>query len=330
MRRLFQILLVLLLIVVLAGVVAIIAAESIPYSEPEELADDNGQFATIDGARVYYVTAGNPEDPAVILIHGFGGSTFTWRDQMQPLADAGYYAVALDLPPFGLSEKSSDLDYSRSWMADIVAGLMDELELQSASIVGHSMGGGVTGQFAVRHIERVDKLVFVAGGVSNGERRPANDEDQESSGGGSPLALLQSVPPDFPLATTALRLILTPDQFTNILRSAYERKEVITDETIAGYQRALKIRDWPIGLIAFQQVGEMAPVSLDDLAAAVDNKPVMLIWGNADSWVPVQLGEEMARALPDASFVRYDGIGHLPMEENTSAFTEDLIAFLSE
>ncbi len=297
-----------------------------PFKTPQELADENGQFADVDGVSIYYVAHGDSANPAVILIHGFGGSTFTWRDNLQAIADAGFYALALDLPPFGLSDKNPDLDYSRSWMADVVAGLMDELGIETATLVGHSMGGGVTAQFAVRHPERVDKLVFVAGGVFDRETLETNEEEQEDMS--SPFAILANLDPSSPFAATALRALLTPETFTNILISAYHRQEVVTDEVTAGYQRPLQIQNWPNGFLAYQQAEETADITLADLTAATSDTPILIVWGEKDTWVTIRMGEAMHESLANTTFARYADTGHLPMEENTAQFNEDIIAFL--
>src|SRR5688572_15594953 len=99
---------------------------------PQELADPDGQFLDIDGVSIYIQACGDAANPAVILLHGFGGSTFTWRGTLDPLVEAGYYVVAMDLPPFGLSDKSAGLDYTRTGLANLVVGVMDDLDIETA------------------------------------------------------------------------------------------------------------------------------------------------------------------------------------------------------
>lgn len=298
------------------------------YQTPEELADPGGLFADVQGASIYYITAGDPADPAVVLIHGFGGSTFTWRDVMPVLAEAGFYAIALDLPPFGLSDKNPDLNVTRSGMADMVAGLMDELSIERATIVGHSMGGAVTAQFAVRHSKRVERLVFVAGGIFEARTPEQVAADGEREGGSSPLGLLNRIDPKAPAAPLLLRALVTRDFFANTLLSAYYDPETVSDEAIDGYARILLIEDAPVGFLAYVQAQETEPVTLIELMAVTDQTPVLILWGEEDTWVPIALGELMSNALADVTFVRYPLVGHLPMEENTEAFNADLIAFL--
>jgi pimeloyl-ACP methyl ester carboxylesterase len=316
-----------LLGVLLVLVLSVAPAAAQQYRTPEELADSNGQFVDVEGTRIYFVTQGSPEDPAVIFIHGFGGSTITWRDNLPAVAQAGYYAIALDLPPFGLSDKNPDLDYSRSGMADLVASLMETLGIERAAIVGHSMGGAVAAQFAVRHTQKVERIAFVAGGIFEALQR---DDDDDNDDGRGPLSLLNAIDPKSPAAPILLRGLITREFFVDTLRSAYHDDSVLTDEAVDGYARLLLIEDAPIGFLAYVQAQETSPITLQELAAAVENMPVALIWGKEDTWVSADLGKTMAQAIAGSSLILYDEVGHLPMEEAVEAFNTDLIAFLNQ
>jgi pimeloyl-ACP methyl ester carboxylesterase len=274
---------------------------------------------------IYYETMGEATNSVVMLIHGFGGSTFTWRDTMPALADAGFYAIALDLPPFGLSDKNPDLNFSRSWMADMVSGLMDELGIAKATIVGHSMGGGVTAQFAVRHPEKVEKLVFVAGGIFEAlEQVDASAEETDNT---SPFALLNTIDPKSPAAPILLRSLITKDFFVNTIKSAYFDDSIVTEEVADGYAKILQIEEAPVGFLAYLQAEETNPITLDDFVQA-NAFPTLLLWGQEDTWVTLKLGELMYAKLDGAQLITYANIGHLPMEETAEAFNADLIAFL--
>lgn len=324
MKRLALALLTLVLFVVSLSSLTSLAQT---FKTPEELADPNGAFADVNGVRVYYTSAGEPSAPAVILIHGFGGSTFTWREVQPALAEAGFYSVALDLPPFGLSDKNPDLDYSRSGMAEVVVGLMDVLGIESATIVGHSMGGAVTAQLAVHHPERAERLVFVAGGIFE-VLQSSDSESTPEAQSSSPLSILATIDPRSPVAPVLLRSLIDRRFFANTLESAAYKDEVITDAMVDGYLRFIQIEEAPVGFLAYTQAVEAQPISLDDLVATASDKPVLLMWGVEDSWVELRLGETMHAALPASQLLTYAGIGHLPMEEDLDAFNRDLIAFL--
>ena len=316
-------------VALLIGLLVILPAAAQSYKTPQELADPDGQFLDIDGTSIYIQARGDVEDPAVILLHGFGGSTFTWRNSLDPLAEAGYYVVAMDLPPFGLSDKSADIDYSRTGLANLVIAVMDDLKIDSAVIVGHSMGGGVTAYLGAQHPDRVRGLIFVSGGLFEALPDAASNQGDTSSRDGL-FAMLEGIDPASPVASLLVRTFLTPERFTELLDSAYVRKEVITPEVIAGYQRPLLTEDWPEGLLAFSAAEERTPVTLEALTGAVEENeiPVLILWGESDPWVSIALGETMHTALIDSQMDTYKGVGHLPMEEDTEAFNASVIAFL--
>jgi pimeloyl-ACP methyl ester carboxylesterase len=304
---------------------------SLVQAQPEaalRLADENGNFTTVDNAQIYYISEGNPQDPAVMLIHGFGGSTVTWRETLPALAEAGFYAVALDLPPFGLSDKSTDLTYTRAQMADWTAALMDELGIEEAVIVGHSMGGAVTAQFAVRHAERVQGLVFVAGAVpASRQMTPTPEPDNSDDEDDSPLSLLDDINPNSPFAAAALRFLFTEDRFADMLSSAYAEDYTVSEETLQAYMRPLQLDNWPQGFLAYLGADNRNPVTASDLSQQVD-KPVLILWGEADTWVPPQVGQALHEVLSGSQLMTYENVGHLPMEEVPQQFNEDLIAFV--
>lgn len=314
-------------IVLLLMLILVLPAYAQTYQTPQELADADGVFVDVNGVSVYYRAAGDPQNPPVVLIHGFGGSTFTWRNTLPTLADAGFYAVALDLPPFGLSDKNPDLDYSRSGMADLVAGLMDTLDIPAATIVGHSMGGAVTAQFAVRHPEKVSRLVFVDGGIFEA---PSEDTDDSQATNSNPLGVLNSIDPKSPAAPLLLRTFITRDFYIDTLKSAYYDPAVVTEEVADGYAQLLLIENAPVGFLAYVQATEPAPITLSELAAATVTVPTLLMWGKEDTWVSPVMADRMQAALTQVERVDFPLVGHLPMEEATDAFNEALIAFLQQ
>lgn len=323
----------LFLIVIIALTLPVVAQddERVP---PQDLADENGKFIELDGVEFYYIEAGDPENPTVMLLHGFGGSTVTWNQTIPALVDAGYHVIAYDRPPFGLSDKSPDIDFSPQAMADQTAALMDALDIDSATLVGHSSGGGIISYFAVAYPNRVDALVYVAGAVSSGditeEDQDAGDESDSSTPLGNMFSLIQNLDPNDPTSQRLVARFLTPEQFTNILRSAYHPDFDVPESTIIAYQRPLRVEGWEAGLLAyFQYRGDnISPLDLQALGSL--DTPVALMWGEQDTWVPITRGEWLLEnVFPNASWYSYPDVGHLPMEETVEAFNTDLIDFLN-
>lgn len=298
-----------------------------PDVPPAELADPNGAFVEVDGVELYYVTDGDPDDPAVILVHGFGASTFSWRLTMPALAEAGYYAVAVDRPGFGLSEKSFDLNYAHATQAELISDFMDALEIDRAAVVGHSQGGNIVMHLAARHPERISKLVIVAGAVIS--------TDSESGSGLSdamalPLFILDLVGADNVWARRALSLFLGAyldrEFVRGLTESAYGSE--VSEEVVDGYYRAFRTPNWEEGLIAMFLDTTGDRLSEDTLRSI--EIPTLLIWGNADAWVPIEGGRQLAELLPNATLITYDQVGHSPMDTTPQAFNVDLISFLED
>src|SRR6202050_311623 len=118
------------------------------------------QYVTIHGYRRAYVKAGS--GPALLLIHGIGDSSDTWRPVVEQLAEH-YTVIAPDLLGHGRSEKPR-ADYSVAGFANGMRDLLSVLEVDRVTVVGHSLGGGVAAQFAYQFPHRCERLVLVGSG----------------------------------------------------------------------------------------------------------------------------------------------------------------------
>jgi pimeloyl-ACP methyl ester carboxylesterase len=289
------------------------------YQDPAALADEDGQFVTLNGYNVYYLDRGPKDGPPVVLLHGFLGSVIDWTNTFPALTEAGYRVIAYDRPPFGLSDKRTELNYSLQAMTDLTAGLMDELGIASAVVIGHSAGGSVAADFAVRYPERVEKLVLIAGAV--GITGP-------SAEGGNPFAFLGNIDPDSPLAQNLIRTFFTGDFGQDMLNRAVSDPAAIDAELLAKRERGLKVKGWEGGLLAFVR-DSLLPESQFDLEQLREvTFPVLLIWGEGDQIVPIEVGENLAELFPNDTWITYPNVGHLPMDEATEQLNADLLEFL--
>ncbi len=291
---------------------------------PADLADPDGQFVEVNGASVYYVARGPQDGPPVLLLHGFLGSTPNWDRVIDVLAEAGYRAVAFDRPPFGLSSKSPNLDYSLKAQAALTAGFMDALGIERAAIVGHSAGGLVAARLAVDYPERVEKLALVSAAIGLSGADFGLPDGQTSSGAPPVFA---NADPNNPLAQIALRAFFTTFA-ENLLSSSYYDPTAADRRQAERSGRFLRLAGWEAGLLAFNR-DAAGPDSQFDLEALRGvTAPALLIWGEEDGIVPLRVGERLREYLPDAAWIVYPRVGHIPMDENTDAFNADLLAFL--
>ncbi|MBI5671011.1 MAG: alpha/beta hydrolase [Chloroflexi bacterium] len=315
-------LLLLLLTFGLTGAVA--AQEATPeIVTPQDLADPDGQFVDIEGVSVYYRQAGPADGPAVLLLHGFLGSTVNWDDTIPVLAEAGYHVIAFDRPPFGLSDKRPELDYSLEAQAALTAGLMDKLGIDRAALVGHSAGGAVAAQFALAYPERVSKLVLVAGAIGLNAADDAADSQASQA-----FSFLRDADPNNPLAQLALRAFFTSDFARNMLRESVSDPDRVTPELVERNSAYLKLRGWEAGLLAFTRDAQFDKPDLDSLAKM--EIPVLLLWGEDDNTVPLAVGERLRDTFPNDTWKPYPNAGHMLMLDAGEAMHADLLAFLAE
>jgi pimeloyl-ACP methyl ester carboxylesterase len=286
------------------------------------LADADGRFISVNGLETYIIEYGDADDPPVLLLHGWGGSTFTWRDTIPALEAAGYRVIAFDRPPYGLSVKTGELPLGLTAQAEFTAALMDEIGIERAAVVGHSMGGGVIAYFAQLYPERVERLVFVDGAVRISEDGTGNRWSALGS-------LSQFQPIDW-WARVIARAFVRPDSFGGMQRTAYYQQEIVTDEVVAGYGRQLQVENWDVPLLRVltPTFSSDVPLTPTDIEAII--MPSLIMWGAHDTWVPMEVGERVRDLLPNDQWITYTESGHMPMEEQPDQFNADLIAFLGE
>lgn len=247
---------------------------------------------------------------------------------MDALSDAGYRVIAYDRPPFGLSDKSPHTTRTGSGQARQAVELMDALEIDSAVMVGHSAGGRVIAYIGTMFPERVDGLVFVAGAVGDDPRTPDADEQENGSALSGLFEFAGRLDPESPISRGLVRNFLSEEQFISLLADAYYDPVIVTDEVAAGYGRILRVEGWESAFLSlFSEQIEPEPLSIETLADL--NIPILLIWGEEDTWVPVARGEALRERLPDAEWITYELTGHMPMEEEVERFNVDLLAFLT-
>lgn len=281
---------------------------------PEQLAEPDSRFITVNGLLVHYKVLGQGE-PVFLLLHGFGASIFSWREVMAPLAQHGT-VIAYDRPAFGLTARPSswpgENPYSPESQISLLFGLMDSLNVERAILVGNSAGGTVALQAALRNPERVQALVLVdaavyVGGVP-GLLRPFLHTPQMRRLG--------------PLLARSLRSF-----GVDLLQSAWHDPSKITPDILAGYQKPLRAENWDRALWEVTLAWRSSTLTdrLDEVKL-----PVLVITGEDDQIVPPEQSIRLAKELPNAIIQILEDCGHLPQEECPEAFLEAVEAFYPE
>lgn len=274
-----------------------------------------GSLLSVAGETVHVVDRGEGE--AVVLLHGFGASSWSWRGVTPRLSGeagggGGYRTVAIDLFGFGLTERTQRLDaYTQEGQIAMVLGVMDELGIERAHLVGHSYGGALAQTLAVRHPERLRSLVLVDAA------KPAYPEDRRSK-----LAALR------PLTSLLVRTLgLRPSSVRRGLEGSVADDFLITDELVRGYQQRLAVRGAGRAYQGLTRPRSEAasPVDISDTTV-----PTLVVWGEEDTLISVDDARQRSRDIPGARFVALPGIGHLPMEEAPERLAEEIRSFLAE
>jgi pimeloyl-ACP methyl ester carboxylesterase len=268
----------------------------------------------LHGHQVRYRIAGN--GPAVLLIHGMAGSSLTWQ-QVMPLLAKRHTVIAPDLLGHGASAKPQG-DYSlgahASGLRDLLVGA---LGIDRATIVGHSLGGGVAMQLAYQHPELCERLVLVASG-----------------GLGREVSWLLRM-----LALPAAEYVM-PLFFPRFVRergeqlSAYLYQRGIRAPRIAEMWRAYASLGDAENRHAFVRTlnSVIGPggqtVSAADrlyLAAAV---PSLIVWGDRDEIIPVDHARAARELMPGSRLEIFPGAGHFPHVEEPARFALVLEDFI--
>lgn len=282
------------------------------------LADPDSQFIEVNGISVHYKQMGSGE-PVLILLHGFGASLFSWRDVMEPLSRYGT-VIAYDRPAFGLTERpmlgdwSNGNPYSMDAQVDLLFGLMDQLEIEKAILIGNSAGGGVAAAAALKSPLRVEGLVFVDAAIYGNGRFPAWT-----------MPILRS-PQMNHLGPLFVRSIQKSGE--ELITTAWHDPSKITEEIRDGYRKPLYAHNWDKALWYFSVAPQPDPPIAERIGELTT--PVLVVTGDDDRIIPTENSVQLSRDIPQSTLVIFKDCGHVPQEECPQAFLDAVIEFLKD
>ncbi|MEH7458954.1 alpha/beta hydrolase [Bacillus pseudomycoides] len=249
------------------------------------------------------------ERPTFVLVHGFLSSSFSYRRLIPLLAQEGT-VIALDLPPFGKSDKSNQFKYSYHNLATIIIDLVEHLQLSNIVLVGHSMGGQIS--LYVNHIrpDLITKTILLC---SSSYLHRAN----------LPL-IYSSYLPFFHLYVK--NWIIRRGVVHNLMNVVHDHS-LIDDEMMKGYAAPFyDNRIFPaLTRMIRDREGDLSPAELREIKT-----PTLLIWGEKDRVVPVHIGHRLHKDLPNSKFISYENVGHLLPEEKPEHVYEEIMAFSAQ
>ncbi len=270
-----------------------------------------GQFIDIGNIKSFYIDTLNVSDPVILLVHGFGGSVYSWRENIKSLYEAGFRVLAIDLKGFGLSSKAYNEDYSHKSQAEYLYKFLQQIGVKKVNIVGHSMGANIATIFAMEYPNNVQSLVIVDGAIVQ--------EDATT------LPFLFDIKPIRNIFKLTVQNVLNKENFSEFLKSAYVNQSVISNSVIDNYYIPLQTNNWEDALMGISRDGykNKIPKSFESLKI-----PVLIVWGKNDPWINIEKGINLNQEIINSKFIVIDGSGHLPMEEKPKEFNQTLLDFL--
>jgi pimeloyl-ACP methyl ester carboxylesterase len=283
-----------------------------PVLRPATVTHDE---VVLHGHRVRFRRAG--EGPAIVLIHGITGSSWTWEPVMGLLA-RHYTVVAPDLLGHGGSAKPRG-DYSLGAYASGIRDLLVALGHDEATVVGHSLGGGVAMQFAYQFPERVERLVLVSSG---GLGRQVNAVLRSAALPGAELVLplLASGPildAGAWLGRVAGRVGLRPGADLEEMARGFASLGDL--EARQAFIQTVR------GII---DVGGQRVSAQDRLYLAAE-VPSLLVWGEDDPMIPPRHGLRAHEAMPGSRLEVFEGAGHFPHRDDPLRFVTEVSDFMA-
>jgi pimeloyl-ACP methyl ester carboxylesterase len=268
----------------------------------------------LHGHRVSFRRAG--WGPVILLLHGVAGSSETWAPVIEPLAEK-YTIVAPDLIGHGDSAKPRG-DYSLGAYASGLRDLLQAIGHDSATVVGHSLGGGIAMQFAYQFPDRCERLVL------------------ESSGGlGREVNFLLRA------ATLPGSEVVIPLLASNQVLGAGELLGRIVGRT--GLRAGSDLEELWRGLTSLHDAGARQAfvytlrsivdpggqrVSARDRLYLAKEMPTLIMWGESDRIIPARHGAEAHEAMPGSRFESFPGAGHFPHRDDPVRFVRVLDDFI--
>ncbi|MBN2045601.1 MAG: alpha/beta hydrolase [Anaerolineales bacterium] len=280
----------------------------------EQLADPDSLFILIDDILFHYKTGGSGE-PAMILLHGFGASLYSWRE-VTPVLSEDYTVYAYDRLAFGLTERpatwTGENPYTPQASLSQLDQMLDAWGLDQVVLVGNSAGGRVAMEYTLLHPERVLALILVSPALGTGQSPVTK------------FSALMKLPQARRIGPLLVRSIA--DSGLETLATAWHNPQNQPEDTIPLYTKPLQAENWDIALWHFStsMVESQLPNQLDQF-----NLPILLLTGDDDRIVPTEGTIALKDQIPGAELVVLPECGHVPQEECPVLFLEAVEEFVA-
>ena len=248
----------------------------------------------------------------LVLLHGFGTSSFVWRNVAPDIAMANRTAFAIDLFGHGESDRPFDADFGIAAQAEFVDRALTALRLPKATIVGLDLGGAVALRLAATRPERVDRL-FLINPIALDEV-PASD-----------ITSLQRNTARFAFRATRGILGAAPI-LGEVLRRSVSDESFMPDKLVARYLAPYVGEEGLNHLLLLAR--SVDDQDMEDAELGTLPQPTLIVWGDQDPWVGPKFADRLCDSIPGSRLLRLPGVGRLVPEEVPDTVVSLLLEFI--
>ena len=235
----------------------------------------------------------------------------TWDKWVLELSKS-YRVISLDVPGFGLTGAPESIDdFTEEYLLNSFAKFIDEIELDHFALVGNSLGGYIAAQYAANNSDRIDYLILL-----------------------DPIAYPQDVPwimdmGTAPVISSIAKYFQPPVLITMNVKQIYGDHQRITRPNMYRYVHMAQREGARKSYVKVMEIIKERSTQEKPMPFGRIKAPTLLMWGEVDPWVPVELSQRWKDDIKDSQVVIYPGVGHIPMEEIPEITVTDAILFMN-
>jgi len=261
--------------------------------------------------KIHTLIEGDKSNPSLVLVHGWPSSCYLWR-HMIPKLSKHFYVLAPDLPGHGKSDKPTNAKYDLGFLRGFILDFYDELNLKTASLAVHDLGGMAGLSFAIRHPERLDKFIIM-------DTSPYPEWS---------FLLHLSI---YLLKQKYLtRFFLNRFVFKQVLKNGFFNKKIITPHVLNLFRVPwISSKE---SRRAFYKTIEIPPSQMVEPKEALQKmkSPTMILWGENDFFFPFKIARRLHKDIKNSTLVGVDKAGHFLQEEQPEFISRQIISFLKD
>lgn len=262
----------------------------------------DARYVEVLGTQVRVKEAGQGE--TLLLLHGFGASADTWDGWMTQLSPH-FHVIAVDVAPFGLTGPLPGRTTSPQELQNFMDALVPALGLSQFYLGGNSLGGYISWNYALRHPDQVKKLVLV-------------DAAGYAMEAPLPVKLMKAPVLGDITAHFSPRFIVAQS-----VRDVYGYPENVTEAQIQRYHDLMRREHARPAVTDLVRRLDFNGVGINQLKV-----PTLILWGDQDRWIPPAHAALFHRDIAGSQLIMYQGLGHIPMEEDPARTALDVAHFL--